>query len=95
VGFWSIVKKLAAALSAGLAFPILGLSGYAPGLAEQTPAAVSTLKFLYVGTPCACNVVAIAIALRYPIDRVSHERIRYEIDARPVSSGDSGSEVAE
>ena len=31
IGFWSIVKKLAAALSAGLAFPILDFSGYVPG----------------------------------------------------------------
>ncbi|HSG82296.1 MAG TPA: MFS transporter [Gemmatimonadota bacterium] len=89
VGFWSIVKKLAAALSAGLAFPILDLSGYAPGVAEQTPSALWTLKLLYVGTPSFCNVLAIVIALRYPIDRASHERIRSEIDARAVSSDGS------
>ncbi len=93
IGFWSIVKKLAAALSAGLAFPILDLSGYTPGAAEQTPSAVWTLRLLYVGTPSVCNLIAMAIAWRYPIDRVTHEEIRREIDERlavtePLPVGD-------
>jgi GPH family glycoside/pentoside/hexuronide:cation symporter len=82
IGFWSIVKKLAAALSAGLAFPILDFSGYVPGSGEQAPAAIWTLRLLYVGMPSLCNLIAIAIAWRYPIDRRTHERIRDEIDAR-------------
>ncbi len=82
IGFWSIVKKLAAALSAGLAFPILDLSGYAPGAAQQSPAAVWTLRFLYVGAPTVCNLAAILIAWRYPISRAVHEGIRREIDGR-------------
>lgn len=82
IGFWSIIKKLAAALSAGLAFPILDLSGYAPGAVEQVPTAIWTLRLLYVGTPSVCNLVAMAIAWRYPIDRRMHEGIRRDIDAR-------------
>lgn len=84
IGFWSIVKKLAAALSAGLAFPILDLSGYLPGADQQGVAAIWTLKFLYVGTPTVCNVIAFVIGLRYPIDRATHQRIRAEIEARPL-----------
>ncbi|NIN73553.1 MAG: MFS transporter [Gemmatimonadetes bacterium] len=86
IGFWSIVKKLAAALSAGLAFPILDFSGYVPGSGEQAPAAIWTLRLLYVGMPSLCNLIAITIAWRYPIDRRSHERIRDEIDARLAAS---------
>ena len=59
IGFWSIVKKLAAALSAGLAFPILDLSGYVPGIEQQSTAAVWALRLLYVGTPSVCNLIAI------------------------------------
>jgi GPH family glycoside/pentoside/hexuronide:cation symporter len=86
IGFWSIVKKLAAALSAGLAFPILDFSGYVPGSEQQVPAALWTLRLLYVGTPSLCNLIAISIAWRYPIDRVTHEKIRDEIDARLAPS---------
>ncbi|NIR43715.1 MAG: MFS transporter [Gemmatimonadetes bacterium] len=84
IGFWSIVKKLAAALSAGLAFPILDLSGYAPGAEQQGSAAVWALKLLYVGVPSLCNVIAFAIVWRYPIDRTAHQALRAEIDARPL-----------
>ncbi len=86
VGFWSIVKKLAAALSAGLAFPILDFAGYEPGAPLQAPATVWTLRLLYVGVPSICNLIAITIAWRYPIDRPAHERIRAEIDARMPSA---------
>lgn len=84
IGFWSIVKKLAAALSAGLAFPILDLSGYAPGAEQQGMAAVWALKLLYVGMPTLCNTIAFVIALRYPIDRATHQKMRAEIDARSL-----------
>lgn len=81
IGFWSIVKKLAAALSAGLAFPILDLSGYAPGVAVQASSAVWALRLLYVGVPALCNLIAMAVAWRYPIDRAMHTRMRMEIDS--------------
>ncbi len=86
IGFWSIIKKLAAALSAGLAFPILDLSGYAPGAEAQAPAAIWTLRLLYVGTPSLCNLLAIGIAWRYPIDRALHELMRADIDRRLLAN---------
>jgi GPH family glycoside/pentoside/hexuronide:cation symporter len=82
IGFWSIVKKLAAAASAGLAFPILDISGYMPGVEQQSPGAIWALRLLYVGTPSVCNLIAIAVAWRYPISRDLHEQIRREIDGR-------------
>lgn len=86
IGFWSIVKKLAAAASAGLAFPILDLSGYAPGVEQQTAGAVWALRLLYVGTPSICNLIAIGVAWRYPISRGLHEQIRRDIDARMAAA---------
>lgn len=82
IGFWSIIKKLAAALSAGLAFPILDFSGYAPGAAQQGLGTIWALRLLYVGTPSVCNLIAIAIAWRYPISRKMHEGLRRDIETR-------------
>jgi len=82
IGFWSIVKKLAAALSAGLAFPILDFSGYLPGAEQQGSATVWTLRGLYVATPVVCNVIALGLAWRYPISRSMHANIRRDVDAR-------------
>jgi GPH family glycoside/pentoside/hexuronide:cation symporter len=82
IGFWSIVKKLAAALSAGLAFPILDFSGYLPGAEQQTSATVWTLRGLYVATPVVCNIIAMGLAWRYPLGRAMHASIRRDIDTR-------------
>ncbi len=79
------MKKLAAALAAGLAFPVLDLSGYTPGAETQAPAAVWTLRLLYVGVPTFCNVLAVLIAWRYPIGRELHERIRAEIEEKALA----------
>jgi Na+/melibiose symporter-like transporter len=41
----------------------------------QTPQVLLLLRILYVAVPCACNAVAFAILLAYPIDRSAHEAI--------------------
>lgn len=88
IGFWSITKKLAAALSAGLAFPILDWAGYIPGAAQQPSSAVWTLRLLYFGTPTLCYLIALVIGWRYPIDRRTHETLRRDIDARLASAAE-------
>ncbi len=76
IGMWALAKKLAMAVGAAVAFPLLDLAGYAGGLEVQPPAAVATLRALYVGGPIACNLLAIAVGSLYPITRAVHERIR-------------------
>jgi GPH family glycoside/pentoside/hexuronide:cation symporter len=85
VGLWAISKKLAAALGVGVALYVLGLSGYTPNV-TQTDEVVLTLRILYALVPSLCNVVAILIALTYPIDRKSHEKIKQAITARTAGN---------
>lgn len=75
IGVWSIARKLAAALGVGAALAVLGAAGYEPNV-EQTPGVRLTLRILYALVPCLCNLIAIGLALAYPIDRVRHQRIR-------------------
>lgn len=83
IGLWSIAKKLAQALGAGVAFPILGLAGYVQGSgAGQPQSAVWALTLLYAGVPCLCNAAAIVIAWNYPIDRAAHARLRRCLEER-------------
>jgi GPH family glycoside/pentoside/hexuronide:cation symporter len=86
VGLWAIAKKLAAALGVGVALYVLGLSGYTPNV-MQTDAVVLTLRILYALVPSLCNIVAILIALAYPIDQETHEKIKRAIVIR--TAGDS------
>lgn len=81
VGLWSISRKLAAALGVGLALTTLGATGYAPNL-PQTPTVRTTLRVLYALVPVGCNVVALGIALFYPIGRSEQQQILEAIEAR-------------
>jgi GPH family glycoside/pentoside/hexuronide:cation symporter len=75
LGLWSVSTKLAAALGVGVALPVLGQAGYVPNQ-EQTEAVKTTLRVLYALVPSLCNLLALGIALLYPITRARHAEIR-------------------
>lgn len=80
-GLWLVANKFSAALGAGLALPLIELSGYVPN-AAQPEAVVSMLRWLYGGVPCLCYGLAIFVACYYPINAKSFERIRSELASR-------------
>ncbi|WP_342621066.1 MFS transporter [Rhodoferax sp. GW822-FHT02A01] len=55
-GWWNFATKLNLALAAGVALPLLGLSGYTPGAQDAT--ALRTLTFAYCLVPCALKLLA-------------------------------------
>ena len=54
-GLWHLLEKLALALAAGLALPLLQLLGYAPG---AVAGAGSALPWVYALLPCAIKLAA-------------------------------------
>ncbi len=81
IGLWSISKKLAAAVGIGAGLSILGAAGYTPNV-EQSEQVKLVLRTLYALVPSVCNLIAILIALAYPISNKVHENIRKAIDDR-------------
>ena len=81
IGLWSVAKKLAAAAGVGAGLALLGVSGYDPNR-QQPQAVVTTLRVLYALVPCLCNVVAMAVALGYPLTRGVHQQIHRQIERR-------------
>jgi GPH family glycoside/pentoside/hexuronide:cation symporter len=81
IGLWSVAKKMAAAVGVGAGLSILGLAGYVPN-ASQPESVLFALRILYALVPSLCNLVALAIALAYPISETMHQRIRDAIDRR-------------
>jgi len=81
IGLWSISKKLAAAVGIGAGLSILGAAGYTPNV-EQSEQVTLVLRTLYALVPSVCNLIAILIALAYPINGKIHENIRKAIDDR-------------
>ena len=79
IGLWSIAKKLAAAFGVGVGLALLGVSGYTPNI-QQSDSVVQMLRVLYALVPCLCNLIAIVIAIRYPITRDVHFAIRQNIE---------------
>ena len=85
VGLWSVAKKSAAALGVGVGLYVLGQAGYRPR-AEQSEAVLLMLRVLYAGVPSICNLAAILVIWKYPIDAGMHRRIRAAIDRRNAAS---------
>jgi GPH family glycoside/pentoside/hexuronide:cation symporter len=81
IGLWSIAKKMAAAIGVGVGLAVLGAAGYTPNTV-QTDTVRLTLRILYALVPSICNILAIAIAIYYPISGEIHGRIRTAIGRR-------------
>jgi GPH family glycoside/pentoside/hexuronide:cation symporter len=56
-GLWTLATKLNLALAAGIALPLLGAFGYAPGARDA--AAIHALALIYAAAPCVLKLGAI------------------------------------
>ncbi len=81
-GIWSMATKLALALAVGIAFPILELAGYDPGLKTQPDSALNALGWLYAGLPALLKLACIRIAWHFPLDARAHAQTQKEIQRR-------------
>lgn len=82
---WSFTTKLSVALSAGLVFPLLDLSGFvASASGPQSPEALSMLSVLYAWLPIPAKLAAIALMWRFSLDEAAHDRLRLRLE-QPVS----------
>jgi GPH family glycoside/pentoside/hexuronide:cation symporter len=79
VGMWSVAKKLSAAVGVGAGLSIIGILGYVPNV-EQSEDVKWAIRSFYALIPSICNLIAMAIALLYPLTSDLHREIIRGID---------------
>jgi GPH family glycoside/pentoside/hexuronide:cation symporter len=79
VGMWSVAKKLSAAVGVGTGLAVLGMAGYVPNV-EQSETVKWVIRTFYALIPSICNLLAIVIALFYPLSGEIHHKIIDAID---------------
>lgn len=85
-GWWSFATKLNLALAAGLALPLLGVFGYAPGARDE--AALTALVIAYCVLPCVLKAGA---ALSLYVLIIRHTPSVKPLQATPVTHITKGS----
>lgn len=87
-GFLTFSQKAASSLSIAVVGVALSASGYVAG-AEQGGTALWAIRLLTGAVPAVMILCSILVALRYPITRKEHRRIRAAIEARREGVGSS------
>jgi len=72
---WNMATKLALALSAGIAFLLLGASGFE----VAAPDPLWLLGLIYALLPCVCKSVAVALLWHFPLQPGHHRAIRQRL----------------
>ena len=67
-GLWSLVSKFTLAFAAAVLLPILQLSGFTSGAADNSETALTTLTLLYALVPCLLKLVAIGLLAATPLE---------------------------
>jgi GPH family glycoside/pentoside/hexuronide:cation symporter len=78
---WGLATKLALALGAGVAFPVLALSGFDPGQNVVTPEGLTTLALLYGALPIGLKLIAVGLMWNFPLGRDEQQVLQDRIKA--------------
>ncbi|MEN9709483.1 MAG: hypothetical protein RIQ68_1891 [Pseudomonadota bacterium] len=77
---WGLATKLALALAVGVAFPLLGATGFDPSAGLRTDSGLAMLGFLYAGLPIVLKIGAAALMWHFPIDEKMQAGLRDKIE---------------
>ncbi|MGL4241068.1 MAG: MFS transporter [Beijerinckiaceae bacterium] len=79
---WGLATKLSLALAVGIAFPLLSVAGYDPGVNIRTETGLLTLALLYAAAPVLLKLGAIALMWSFPLDAARQAELQAAIDRR-------------
>ncbi len=82
---FNVTINAAMALSIGIALPLVGLFGFAPGGAN-TPAALSSLQWVIAIGPAIGHALSAILMLSFPIDEAKHAEILEALAAQGLAA---------
>lgn len=94
-GYLVFFRKMATAVTIFVVTRVLSAAGFRGGttgslvLVEQPESALLALRMLVGVVPAIMLVLAIAVAMRYPLDRETHARIRRELARRRAAAAEA------
>jgi GPH family glycoside/pentoside/hexuronide:cation symporter len=71
-GMWTFTSKVGTSLAIALTGAILGASGYAANLADQSPASLNAIRLIVGPIPALVFALAFILIERYPIDEKTY-----------------------
>ncbi len=90
--FYSLLNKVSLAVGSGAALLIAGLFGFKSG-EPIGPTAQTGLLIAYAWLPALLNLIAIPAALKFPLTRTQHGKIREELVRRRETTSELVSEA--
>lgn len=77
---WGMATKLALALAAGIALPVLQFFDFDPSKAPGETGGLLALALLYAGLPVALKLVSTRLLRDFPVTADSHARLRRQLE---------------
>jgi GPH family glycoside/pentoside/hexuronide:cation symporter len=78
----TLALKVASSLAVPLALLLLEITGYVPNAAQQPASALWGIRIVVGPIPALLLCAGIVVALRYPLGREQHARLRRQLEAR-------------
>jgi Na+/melibiose symporter-like transporter len=82
---FALASKSAGAVAIGIALPLVGWLGFDPKAAVNTPAALTSLLYVFALGPALAHAVSAALLARFPLDEAAHTEIRRRLEDVPLS----------
>jgi Na+/melibiose symporter-like transporter len=89
--FYSLVtmtNKIGVALGIGIAYPVLDWIGFSP-TGENDQAAIDGLRYMFVLTPFAAEIIVAWIIYHYKLDEKTQRDLRAQLDGLADEPGDT------
>jgi len=86
----TLALKVASSVAVPLALLLLEITGYVPNVVQQPASALWGIRIVIGPIPALLLLAGIVVALRYPLGREEHARLRAQLESRRTGGPEPG-----